>query len=71
MIYFVLGEFSEGLIMLIAIFVVAGISLFQENRSRNAVDSLKKLSNPKVRCIRNGIDVIIDTEELVVDDIFM
>ena len=69
-IYFVLGEFSEGLIMLIAILLVAGISLFQENRSRNAVDSLKKLSNPKVRCIRNGIDVIIDTEALVVDDIF-
>ncbi|MBK8053393.1 MAG: cation-translocating P-type ATPase [Saprospiraceae bacterium] len=68
--YFVLGEFSEGLIMLIAIFLVAGISLFQENRSRNAVDSLKKLSNPKIRCMRNGIDEVIDTEELVVDDIF-
>ncbi|MEY3420351.1 MAG: hypothetical protein RIR48_632 [Bacteroidota bacterium] len=70
MIYFILKEYSEGLIMLIAILFVAGISLYQENRSRNAVASLKKLSNPRVRAIRNNKEVTIDTEELVVDDIF-
>jgi len=45
-IYFVLGEYDEGIIMLIAICFVSGISIFQENRSRNAIDTLKKLSSP-------------------------
>ena len=40
-IYFVVGQYQEGMIMLVSIFIVAGISLFQEYRSRNAVRALK------------------------------
>ncbi len=70
-IYFVLGEYSEGFIMMLAILFVSGISLFQESRSRNAVESLRKLANPKVRVIRNNVEIIIDTEDLVVGDVFI
>ena len=34
-IYFLLGGYEEGFIMLASIFIVAGISLYQEVRSRN------------------------------------
>lgn len=70
-IYFVLGEFEEGIIMLVAISFVSGISLYQENKSRNAVDELKKLSNPRTKVIRNKEITEIAAEELVVDDVII
>src|ERR1035437_8441407 len=46
LVYFILGDYNEGTIMLVALSFVSGISLYQENKSRNAVDALKKLSSP-------------------------
>src|SRR4029078_3972233 len=43
-VYFLLKQYQEGTIMLVSIFIVAGISFFQEYRSRNAIQALKKLS---------------------------
>ncbi|HLO79781.1 MAG TPA: cation-translocating P-type ATPase [Chitinophagaceae bacterium] len=70
-IYFITGSYQEGIIMLISIFLVAGISIFQEYRSRNAVQALKKLSQSHVKVIRNGIEEEILIEDLVVDDIML
>lgn len=70
LIYFVVGEIREGLIMVFALLFVSGISLYQERRSKNAVNSLKKLTSPKARVIRNGKLDEIDTDDIVVDDIF-
>ena len=68
-VYFFLKQYEEGIIMLASIFAVAGISFFQEYRSRNAIQALKKLSAPKAKVIRNGKAMKIDIEEIVVDDI--
>jgi len=68
-IYFVLGESSEGFIMLAALFFVAGISVFQESRSRNAVDALRKLTSPGSKVFRSGILVTVDSTALVKNDI--
>lgn len=70
-IYFVLGESHEGIIMLVALGFVSGISLYQENKSRNAVDALKKLSSPRAKVIRNGVAVEIVSEEIVMNDIIV
>jgi Ca2+-transporting ATPase len=70
-VYFVTGSYQEGTIMLISIFLVAGISFFQEYRSRNAVQALKKLSQSHVKVIRNGIEEDIPIEDVVVNDIMM
>ncbi len=67
-IYFIVGQYREGVIMLIAIFIVAGISLFQEYRSKNAVKALKKLSAANATVLRNGKQQKIPTEEVVVGD---
>jgi Ca2+-transporting ATPase len=67
-IYFAVGQLKEGIIMLVSIFIVAGISLFQEYRSKNAVHALKKISAAKATVQRNGIPVSIATEEIVVGD---
>ena len=70
-IYFAVAQFKEGSIMLVAIFIVAGISLFQEYRSKNAVLALKKLSAPTAKVLRNGGLLAIATEQIVVNDILL
>ncbi len=68
-IYFITGEYSNGIFMLAAIVLVATISLFQESKSRNAIEELKKLSQPKSKVIRNGEIIEIPSEEIVLGDL--
>jgi Ca2+-transporting ATPase len=68
-IYFLTNTYMEGFVMLGAIFLVSGISLFQEVRSENALKALKKLTEPKAKVVRNGTVTEILTEEIVVGDI--
>lgn len=68
-IYYITGDYGDGVFMTFAILLVAAISLFQEARSRNAIDALKKLSQPKSKVIRNGTLTEILSEEIVLGDI--
>lgn len=70
-IYFITGQQQEGIIMLVSIFLVAGISIFQEYRSRNAISALKKLSQAHVTVIRNRKEEKIAIDDVVVDDIIL
>ncbi len=70
-IYLVLGETGEAVIMLIALGFVSGISIYQENRSRSAVDALKKLSTPLAKVIRNGKTLEIKVEDIVVNELIV
>lgn len=71
LIYAILGEFQESLIMVAALAFVSGISLYQENKSRNATEALKKLSSPKAKVIRNGMTIEIASEEIVMNDLIV
>jgi len=68
-IYFITGEYSNGIFMLAAILLVSTISLYQESKSRNAIEELKKLSQPKSKVIRNGEIIEIPSEEIVLGDL--
>jgi Ca2+-transporting ATPase len=70
-IYFAAGQYNEGIIMLVSIFIVAGISLFQEYRSKNAVLALKKLSASSASVIRDGVTVQIPAGEIVSGDLLL
>jgi len=70
-IYFLIGDYGEGIIMLAALSFVSGISLYQANKSKNAVDALKKLSSPHAKVIRNGITFEIPSEEVVMNDLIV
>lgn len=67
-IYFLTGNSSDGMFMVSAIFIVTGISLFQESRSKKALDKLRALTQPLCRVIRDGKISTIPKEELVVGD---
>ncbi|WP_254156720.1 cation-translocating P-type ATPase [Chryseosolibacter indicus] len=68
LIYFLTGNTSDGIFMISAIFMVTGISLFQESRSKRALDKLRALTQPLCRVIRDGKILTIPKEELVVAD---
>lgn len=70
-IYFVSGKTGDGIFMVAAIGIVSGISLYQNSRSRNALEKLKDLSHPKCKVVRNGRVKEIKSEELVVGDNLM
>lgn len=67
-IYFLTGNHMEGYVMIGAILLVSGISLFQEARSENALKSLKRLSEPRAKVIRAGKLTEILTENIVIGD---
>ncbi|GHB46481.1 cation-translocating P-type ATPase [Mongoliitalea lutea] len=70
-IYFFLGETTEGTIMLVAIGLISAISIFQENKSKNAINALKKLSSPKAKVYRNGSLITMPTEDIVIKDLIV
>ncbi|MBK9045380.1 MAG: cation-translocating P-type ATPase [Bacteroidetes bacterium] len=67
--YFILGNVSEGIIMLGAIILVSGISVFQQIRSEKAVNALHKLTSQRTLVKRDGVDQKLPSEELVVGDL--
>ncbi|MFA6246174.1 MAG: cation-translocating P-type ATPase [Mucilaginibacter sp.] len=70
-IYFISGKAGDGIFLASAIVLVAGISLYQDSRSRNALEKLKDFSQPKCKVIRDGEILEIKSEELVVGDSLM
>lgn len=68
-IYFITGDYGNGIFMGMAIVLVSAISLYQESKSRSAINDLKKLSQPKSKVIRNGITSEIPSEEIVIGDL--
>ena len=59
----------ESFIILLILFINAMIGSIQEIKSQNTLDGLKKLSNHKVKVIRNNQNILIDPIYLTIDDI--
>lgn len=67
-IYFISGEISDALFMSAAIVFISAISIYQSNRSRNALQALKEVTQPYAMVIRNDQPVHIPAGEVVVGD---
>ena len=70
-IYFVSGQTGDGIFMVSTIVLVSGISMYQDSRSKNALEKLQDLSQPKSKVIREGKIEEIKSEDLVVGDSLM
>ena len=68
LIYFASGDYGDGIFLAIAIVMVASISLYQDSRSRDALQKLKDFTQPHSKVYRNGEVLEIKSEELVVGD---
>ncbi|WP_413997630.1 cation-translocating P-type ATPase [Flavobacterium sp. W1B] len=68
-IYFIMGQNNEAYFMLAALVVVSGISFYQDNRSRIALETLEKLNEPLSTVLRNGVTESIPTKDIVINDL--
>ncbi|MGN6601334.1 MAG: cation-translocating P-type ATPase [Ginsengibacter sp.] len=66
--YLVSGDKGDAIFMLSAIILVSAISLYQDSRSRKALNALKQLSQPLTKVIRNRTISSIPSKDVVVDD---
>lgn len=72
LIYFILGEISDGVTMLVFVFFMAGITLFQEWRTDKTLQALKSLASPRVKVIRNNGELeTIESYDLTIDDLMV
>jgi Ca2+-transporting ATPase len=71
LLYLFLGDLEEALMLLGFVFVVMGITLYQEQKTERALDALRDLSSPRALVIRNGLQQRIPGREVVRDDIFL
>lgn len=53
-IYFFLGDHSEAMMLLAFLFLIVGITIFQEKKTGNAIEALKSISNPRALVLRDG-----------------
>lgn len=71
LIYLVLGDLGEGLLLAFFAVVTVGLVIFQERRSAHALDALRELASPQVRVLRDGQTRRIPARELVPGDLFL
>ena len=69
--YMLLGDYREGIILLSAIFVIIFITFYQYQKTEKALEALKKLSSPRALVIRDGKEIRIPGREVVPDDIIL
>ena len=70
-IYFISGNWGDGFFLATAIILVGSISLYQDSRSRKALENLRNLTHPKSKVIRNAQVIEIDSEDIVIGDFLM
>ncbi|WP_236905495.1 HAD-IC family P-type ATPase [Collimonas arenae] len=70
-IYMFLGDRNEALMLLGFVFVVMGITFFQQRRTERSLEALRDLSSPQTLVIRDGLTRKIAGSDLVRGDIVL
>jgi Ca2+-transporting ATPase len=70
-IYLILGDVHEALMLLGFVFVVMGITFYQERKVERALEALRDLSSPRALVIRDGELKRIPGREVVVEDLLL
>jgi Ca2+-transporting ATPase len=68
-IYLFLGEVKDALMLLTFVFVVVGITFYQERKTERTLEALRDLSSPRALVIRDGEQKRIAGKEVVRGDI--
>ncbi len=70
-IYFILGDVREAIMLLGFVFVVVGITLYQERKTERALEALRDLSSPRALVIRDGRQKRIAGREVARGDVIV
>ena len=68
---FMLAELLDGILLMLAVGVVIGISIYQEHKTENALEALRNLSSPRALVIRDGAQRRIAGRDVVRGDIVL
>ena len=68
-IYLALGDLHEALILLVSVFVVMGITIYQGRKTERALEALRDLSSPRALVVRDGAQRRIAGREVVTGDL--
>ncbi|HEY5586647.1 MAG TPA: cation-translocating P-type ATPase [Ruminiclostridium sp.] len=68
-IYFILGEPKDGAIMLVFVIGIISIEAIQEWKTDKTLNALKDLSAPHIKVLRDGIEKVINSTDLVPGDL--
>jgi len=69
--YFILGDYTEGIILISWVFVIIFITFYQHQKTEKALESLRKLSSPRALAIRDGVEKRIPGREVVPEDVII
>jgi Ca2+-transporting ATPase len=69
--YLVLGDLQEGLILLGLVLVVLALTLYQEGKTEHALASLRDLTSPRALVLRDGVPLRIAGREVVQGDLLI
>jgi Ca2+-transporting ATPase len=69
--YLFLGDLEEALMLLGFVFVVMGITLYQERKTERALEALRDLSSPRALVIRDGKQRRIAGRDVVKGDVIV
>ncbi len=71
LIYFILGDFSEGMMLMSFVLLVIGITVYQEQKTERALEALRNLASPRALVIRDGEHTRIPGREVVRGDMII
>ena len=70
-VYLILGDAAEAMMLLGFVFVVTGITFYQERKTERALEALRDLSSPRALVIRDGEQRRIPGREVVRGDVLI
>ncbi len=71
LLYLLLGDREEAVMLMGFVFVIIGITFYQEQKTERALEALRDLSSPRALVIRDGHQQRIAGREVVRDDIVL
>ncbi len=71
LLYLILGDQGEALMLMAFVAVIVGITFYQEQKTERALDALRDLSSPRALVMRDGRQQRIPGRDVVRDDILL
>jgi Ca2+-transporting ATPase len=69
--YFILGDSGEAMMLLASVAIVIGITYYQERKTARALEALRALSSPRALVIRNATKQRIAARDVVPGDLLI
>ncbi len=69
--YFLIGETKDAAMLVAFVFVMIGITFFQERKTERTLEALRELSSPRALVIRDGKQIRIPGREVVRKDLIV